>query len=32
MIFKLLKFNNTKWIMIPQRNTIQEVIDIYKLK
>jgi len=30
MIFKLLKFNNTKWVMIPQRNTLQEVIDIYK--
>lgn len=29
MKVNLLKFNNTHWVIIPKRNTVQEVLDLY---
>ena len=29
MKVNLLKFNNTHWVIIPNRNTVQEVLDLY---
>lgn len=28
MKFNLLKFNETTWVLVPPRNTVQEILDI----
>jgi len=29
MKVNLLKINNSNWVVIPKRNTVQEILDIY---